>query len=63
MLDSVYQVVFRVHCTACGQTLDAVPSIDGVEYKHGNADDCDQPSVTLPAISPEQVSTLFSPKK
>lgn len=50
---SIYQIVFRVHCTACGQMLDPVPSVSGTEYSHGNATDCSQPDLTLPPISPE----------
>lgn len=60
-MDSNYQVVFRIHCSKCGQTLE--PSSvgpEGVEHRHANANDCDQPNVTLPAITPEQFAALFT---
>lgn len=63
MADSNYQIIFRIQCKACGQTLDPVISDEGVEYKHGNPADCEQPSVALPLITPEQLAVLFSKKK
>ena len=62
MADINYQIIFRVQCKACGQTLDPTISDEGVAYDHGNPDDCDQPMVELPLITPEQLSALFKAK-
>lgn len=55
MAESNYRVIFDVKCGACGQTLETGVSEDGVgvEYRHANTDDCDQPTVWLPAVTPE----------
>jgi hypothetical protein len=58
-----YHVLFDVYCSACGQVLERLITENGVEHRHGNPDDCDQASVTLPAVTPEQLSALFSKKK
>lgn len=57
-------IEFKVRCEACNQTLNPTHTEEGVvEYSHGNDDDCSEGSITLPAITPEQLGGLFKTKK
>lgn len=61
MAESNYRVVFDLKCNACGQTLETGVPEDGVgvEHRHANPDDCDQPNVWLPAVSPETLIEIL----
>lgn len=56
----MYQIIFAVRCEACNQVLEPLASSEGVEYRHGNIEDCSESGVTLPHVSTEQISSLFA---
>lgn len=59
----MYQIIFAVRCETCNQILEPLASSKSVEYKHGNAEDCSEPGVTLPYVSAEQIAEVFAAKK
>lgn len=59
----MYQILFKVNCGTCGQSLNPTVSAGGVEYSHGNVDDCSESNVTLPIVTPEMLTVAFGAKK
>lgn len=54
-----YKVIFQIRCDICGQTLAPLVTDESVVYTHDNPADCVQLGITLPLVTPEDLTKAF----